>query len=152
MTDSVIDFLEKRNEAIEQRRREFERILFKNFLGVYLVVEDEVSTFNVEMVDISDKGCLLQLPLIKDGRQNYQRGNDLYLRLYFTPTSYLPITVTIKYHSEFIDSDGAKYQRYGCEFDREGASFEAIESFVQFITKFSELSYTDRSDSRQSVG
>ena len=62
MASGVINFIEKRKEAIEQRRREFERLLFRNFLGVYTVLSDEGKIIPIEIINISDKGCQIQIP------------------------------------------------------------------------------------------
>jgi hypothetical protein len=152
MTESIINFVEKRNEAIEQRRREFERIFFKNFLGVYIVLESEISANSAQIVDISEKGLLLQMPHDRESMRRYHRGIDLNLRIYFTPTAYLPIGVCVKYVTEYLDSEGVQHLRFGCEFDREGSTFEAIESFVEFLNKFAEHSCSDRQDHRNAAG
>lgn len=152
MTDAVIDFVEKRNEAIEQRRREFERIMLKNLLGVYSILDEPGSGHAVELIDISDKGCLIQVISDKENKKRYKKDMDAHLRVYFTKTAYIPITVNIKYGTDYIDSEGISYMRYGCEFDKTAVSFEAMDSFIKFIYKFAEHSCADRSDGRQSIG
>jgi hypothetical protein len=152
MTDAVIDFVEKRNEAIEQRRREFERIMFKNFLGVYSILDDQVKAYAVDLIDISDKGCLIQIPMDKETEKRYKKDMEVNLRIYFTPHAFIPLNVSIKYSTEYLEADGTQYLRYGCEFDKSAVSFEAMESFIRFIYKFAEHSCSDRHEARQSNG
>ncbi|MBF0360495.1 MAG: PilZ domain-containing protein [Oligoflexia bacterium] len=154
MTDEVINFTKKRNETIEQRRREFERVVFQNFLGVYTVLDEDNNTLPIELVDISEKGCLFQIAI----NINSQTGHEIYkdlrkksvadLRIYFTQKAYIPITVNVKYCKEYIDADGTNYLKFGCEFDKTPQTFEAMEYFIKFIYKFAEHASTDRGDHR----
>jgi hypothetical protein len=148
MTDSVIDFIGKRHEAIEQRKRDFERILFKNFLGVYMSLEDHVKAVETDIVDISDKGCLLQIPFVSQQKKKYKKDTEIHLRIYFTATAFLPVVLMIRYASEFIDEAGKRFLRLGCEYDKSVPSFEAMESFIQFTHKFAEHSSSDRQEHR----
>ncbi|MBF0315536.1 MAG: PilZ domain-containing protein [Oligoflexia bacterium] len=153
MTDEVINFTKKRNESIEQRRREFERVMFQSFLGVYSVIDNSGDqTIATELVDISEKGCLFQVPCHNPKNSNLiqqlKNRNVVDLRLYFTEKSYLLVTVNIKYCKEFVDQDGVTYYRFGCEFDKNSTSFEAMESFIRFIYKFAEHASTDRGDKK----
>ena len=62
MTDKVLDFIEKRKENVEAKRRNFERILFQNVLGAYTELDQDGTVYPVELVDISKDGCLFQIP------------------------------------------------------------------------------------------
>lgn len=156
MTDEVINFTKKRNESIEQKRREFERIVFQNFLGVYSVIDHNgEQTIASELVDISEKGCLFQVPCLNDKNLNtikiLKSKSTMDLRIYFTAKSFLLIAVTVKYCKEFLDDDGVTYYKFGCEFDKSSSSFEALDSFIKFIYKFAEHSSTDRSDMKSII-
>ncbi|MBF0207177.1 MAG: PilZ domain-containing protein [Oligoflexia bacterium] len=153
MTDEVINFVKKRNESIEQRRREFERVMFQNFLGVYSVLDDDKEqTVAIELVDISDNGCLFQIPCHNPKNsasiQHLRKKSSVDLRIYFTEKSYLLIAVSVRYCKEFVDMEGITYFRFGCEFDKSSSSFEALESFIKFIYKFAEHASTDRGDGK----
>ena len=50
MSEKVLDFIGKRNANIEQKRRNFERILFQNFLGAYTVLDDNGTNYKVQLV------------------------------------------------------------------------------------------------------
>lgn len=153
MTDEVINFTKKRNESIEQRRREFERVMFQNFLGVYTVLDNSDQTLPIELVDISEKGCLFQIPYYESHKDtnivnSLRKRSTADLRIYFTEKSYLLVTVIIKYCKDFSDLEGIPYLKFGCEFDKTSSSFEALESFIKFIYKFAEHASTDRGENK----
>lgn len=148
MTDKLLDFNKKREAAIEQKRRSFERILFQNFLGAYSVIDQAGSVYPIELVDISKEGCLFQIPWDVKSGTPYQAGHELSLRIYFTKDSYIPTTVAVKHSSETVAQNGNTYMQYGCTFDKSLPSFEALQSFIDFLYKFAEHSAIDRGDSR----
>lgn len=147
----VIDFMGKRSEQVEKKRRNFERLLFKNFLGSYSVIDDASSIYQISLVDISTTGCLFQIPSeSKDDGNVFEKDKEINLRMYFTQTSYLPVIATIKYSSVHIDEeDGREYRRYGCEFDQSVHSFKAVSSFVSFLSDYAEGSIEDNGESKQ---
>ena len=51
--DNILSFSDKREENIERKRRNFERVLFNNFLGAYSVIDQAGVVFPIEMQDIS---------------------------------------------------------------------------------------------------
>jgi len=144
----VINFKQKREESIEEKRRSFERVVFKNFMGTYSVVdEEEGSVYPIELVDISHDGCLFQVPWNKNNSKHFSEDKDVTLRMYFTEKSYIPVVLTIRHAHEYIDRTGT-YMRYGGQFDKETSSLEVVRSFVDFINKFAEHSIVDKGDSK----
>ncbi len=148
MTDKVLDFLEKRKENIEQKRRQFERILFNNFLGAYTVVDQGGSIYPVNLVDVSREGCLFQIPWNVDRDTKIAEGTEITMRMYFTKNSFIPVVMEIKYDREFIDQDGLTYMQYGAEFDTSMPSFSAVETFIEFMYKFAEHSSFDKGSNK----
>lgn len=148
MVDKVLDFNSKRKENIEEKRRTFERVLFENFLGCYTVIHNEGVIYPVDLVDISDDGCLFQVPWNVNNDKKFESGSEFTLRFYFTNKSYIPVIVTSKYGKEFIGPDGESYMRYGCEFDTSYPSFEALRPFIEFMYKFAEHSAMDTGDTK----
>ena len=144
MADSVLDFTEKRKENIEKKRRQFERVLFNNFLGAYTVVDQGGSIYPVSLVDISRDGCLFQVPWNIEKDTKFEKDHELTMRIYFTKESFIPVVMNIKYSREFVDEDGLVYMQYGSEFDSSMPSFQAIESFIEFMYKFAEHSSQDK--------
>jgi len=53
MAGKILDFVQKRKDLIEEKRQGFERIMFKNVLGAYAVLEDKGDIFPINLVDIS---------------------------------------------------------------------------------------------------
>ncbi len=148
MPSNVINFNKKRDEVVEKKRRNFERILFKDLMGCYTVVDKNDTLYSVELVDISEEGCLFQVPFTKNSIKKFKQGKKLPFRFYFTDKSYLPIVVEIRHGTEFTGPDGQKYMRYGCQFDQETHSYEVLDSFIKFIYKFAEYSSIDQGNTK----
>ena len=148
MTDKVLDFATKRKENIEEKRRNFERVMFQNFLGCYTVIQREGVIYPVELVDMSSDGCLFQIPWDVKSGTKFEKGTEFTLRFYFTNKSYIPVIVESKYGSEFVDNVGDTYMRYGCEFDKSYPTFEALKPFIEFMYKFAEHSAIDKGDTK----
>lgn len=144
MTDKVLDFNAKREENIEQKRRQFERILFNNFLGAYTVVDQGGTIYPVNLVDVSREGCLFQVPWNMDRDTKIEEGTEITMRMYFTKKSFIPVVMVIKRGQEHVDEDGQTYMQYGAEFDTSMPSFQAVESFIDFMYKFAEHSSFDK--------
>lgn len=144
MTNVVIDFNTKRNQAIKEKRREFERVLFQQILGVYSTLEDSGGLIPIQLVDISQKGLLIQIPRQENAKHQYEIDQEIQIRIYFTQKTFLPIICKIKYKKNFIAKNGRKFIRFGCEIDVNTAGYEAMKSFAKFIYKYAEVSVTDR--------
>lgn len=147
MTDKVLDFKLKREEIIEKKRRNFERIVFENFLGAYTVINQNGSIYPVTLVDISREGCLFQVPWNVKKDKKFDKTEEITMRLYFSNKSYIPVVINIKYGKEHLE-DGETYMRYGCEFDQSYPSFQALEHFVNFLYSFAEHSAVDKGDEK----
>ena len=146
MSEKVIDFHEKRKESVERKRRNFERVMFKNFLGFHGVIDDEGALSSVKIIDISQTGVLFQLPDFLCKEKKFEEGDVLSLRLYFTKESYIVAFVQVRYTKFHQDPVDGRTMQYGCEFDREVSTFKAFQSFIDFIYKFAEYSYEDRDE------
>lgn len=146
MTDKVLDFISKRKENIEDKRQNLERILFQNFLGAYSVIDKGGVIYPIQLVDISHDGCLFQVPWNVKTDEKFSEGFEVPLRVYFTKGTYIPVICNVKYSREFVERDGQTYMQYGCEFDKSMHSFEALESFIDFLYKYSEHSALDKGD------
>jgi len=148
MTDKVLDFVKKRKESVEEKRRAFERILFDNLLGVYTVLDNAGSIYPVKLVDISREGCLFQIPWNVRGDQKLKKDTEVSLRIYFTKQSYIPIIVKVKYGKEHLDTNGQMHMQYGASFDKGIKSFVAIQNFIDFLYSFAEYSTFDSGDQK----
>ncbi len=149
MSDTkIIDFVKKRSENVEQKRRAFERLVFQNFLGAYSVLDNNGTISPIELVDISQDGCLFQVPWKMGKDSKIPKGTEILLRMYFTKGSYIPCLVNIKHGKEVVMSDGVSYMQYGCEFNKSYSSFEAMETFIDFMYKFAKHSALDKGDTK----
>lgn len=146
--EKVLDFNKKKAETIEQKRRAFNRIVFQNFLGAYSVISDNGSIYPVTMVDIAADGCAFQVPWNSKKDTQLPSGFEVNMRMYFSDSSYIPVIMNIRHGKEVLGKDGITYMQYGCEFDKTHASFEAMQSFIDFIYKFAEHSAIDKGDTK----
>lgn len=144
----VIDFESKRKDSIEKRKRNFERVLFQEFLGSYAEIDENGTKFNVSLVDISRDGALFQIPFTEHARDYFTKGKETTVRVYFTKDDFLPVVINIRHATEYIDDKGNAFMRYGGEFDKSLPSFQAFEPFIEFIYKFAEFSCIDKGESK----
>lgn len=144
----VLDFNKKKADTIEQKRRAFNRVVFQNFLGAYSVIDDNGSIYPVTMVDIAGDGCSFQVPWNPSKDKKLASGFEVSMRMYFTNQSYLPVILLIRHGKEVLGKDGITYMQYGCEFDKSVPTFEAMQSFIDFIYRFAEHSAIDRGDTK----
>jgi hypothetical protein len=146
--NNVLNFVEKRKESIEKKRRSFERVMFQNILGVYTVIDSGGTVYPVSLVDISYDGCLLQTPWNDKQDTPFEKDKEITLRFYFTKSSFVPAIVKIKHTKEHQAEDGRNYMRYGSVFDKSISSFEALKCFIDFVYKFAEFSTTDHGENK----
>lgn len=144
----VVDFMEKRNKAIEQKRRSFERVVFQEFLGVFTVIDDDGSSYPVKLVDISKEGCQFQVPFSLKAKNKFKEGSEFTLKLFFAKSTYLPAVVTVRHAHEYVDKDGDAWLRLGSAFDTSLPSFKALSSFIDFIYQYAEFSCADKGESK----
>ncbi len=139
----VFDFGEKRRQNIEQKRRQFERVVFEEFLGVDAVIDDNGTGYTVKLLDVSREGLQFQVPFGPKARATFASGAELTLKLFFTKGTFLPVVVKVRHAKEHVEKDGTVSWRCGVEFDRGLPSFKAVESFIDFIYKYAEFSCVD---------
>lgn len=138
----IIDLNHYRKERDEERRREYERVLFNRILGVYSYAEisGKTSLNHVEVLDVSFSGLRFredkpELPL--------RVGQKIALRFYFTPSSYLRVVLNVKRVTKFQEEDRSGYD-YGCEMDTDTKSSEVLKAFVGFMYKYAETACNDQ--------
>ncbi len=144
----VLDFVEKRSQNIEEKRQGFERILFRNILGTYTVLDNEGTIYPVKLIDVSRAGCMFEIPWNPKKDKRYEKEEEIKMRMYFSEKSFIPVLVKIKYSMEKIEGGGQAFMRYGCEFDKSLTSFKALESFIDFLYNFAEYSTIDTNENK----
>ena len=137
----IIDLNNYRKERDEERRRDYERVLFNRILGVYSYTEGagKSALTHVEVLDVSYSGLRFR----EDKPELPMRvGQKVALRFYFTPSSYLRVVIDVKRVTKFKEEERTGYD-YGCEIDPATKSAEVLKSFVSFMYKYAETACND---------
>ncbi len=137
--EQIVNLSTVRQEIIEERRREYERVVFKSNFGVYSHME-QTGLHAIEIFDISEGGMQFQTPEKSSLRLN--AGDVIPVRFYFSTDNYISIDVKVVRSYTAIE-EGTPVHRYGCLIDKAMASYAAIYHFVQFITKCAEHGHKD---------
>lgn len=143
-TSKVIDFGKVREKRIEEKRRQYERVLFKNVLGAYGVAEGE-GLRAIELVDVSATGMSFQLPSYSKNLDGLKVGKEMIFRLYFSEDTYIPMGIKILNRRPCIEN-GNTYERFGCAIDTNMQSYGTYKTFVEFLTKYAESAHQDKGD------
>jgi hypothetical protein len=86
--NKIVELKPLRDARNEEKRRKFERILFKNMLGCFSVVEGKYLK-SVELIDVSKEGLSFQLPHSSKTALDFEINKDFIFRFYFNENSYL---------------------------------------------------------------
>ena len=138
---NIIDFVSKRNEIIEKKRRRFERVLFDNFFDIKTTIAGDVELM-VDLIDVSHGGCRFRI-LEKEAPASLKKGRVVTLNIYFAEGNYIPVSVAIGRSPKSVEGNGNHWKEYGGKFDKSLSSFQAMEAFVDFVYKYAEFSHTD---------
>ena len=139
----VVDFVQAREQKMEDKRRKAERIFFKHLLSVYCVV-GETQMRPIELIEVSEDGCAFQIPF--DARNPWPHSTEeMPIRLYFSQDTYIPLHLKIANSKPCIDN-GSRYIRFGCSVDKTLSSYPAYEQFVRFLKLYSEHAHKDKGD------
>jgi hypothetical protein len=135
--NKLVDLSAARRKRVEERRKNVERILFRNLMGVYSVIEDR-GLVGVQLVDISREGMAFQFPWRPGEEIAYSQGESVLLRLYFGQETFLPAEVEIRHCQEVVEG-GQTYMRFGGKLNKDLSSFKALNSFIEFIYQYAEF-------------
>jgi len=144
----LLDFNKKRDEVIEDKRQGLERLMFKNVLGAYAVIEEHGDIYPITLNDISHDGVSFEIPYNERAQERFSQGAEVKLRMYFSKHSFIPVIISIRHSTEIIGFNRAKFLRYGCEFDKSLTSFTAMRSFINFLYEFAEFSSHDEGQNK----
>lgn len=140
-TTQVVDFMEARNQKMDEKRRKTERIFFKNLLNVYCVMgEKELKP--IELIEMSEDGCSFQVPFEESRPWPTDSAQELTIRLYFSQDTYIPVVIRIANSRPSIDN-GVRFVRYGCAVDKTLSTYPAFVQFVKFLKLYSEHAHQD---------
>lgn len=142
----VINLSVVREAKIEERRRKYERVLFKNILGVYCVAEKN-GLKAVELVDVSAEGLSFQLPHDSKHLSSFAAGKEHAFRFYFSQDSFISVPVKVQNQRPCIE-EGNRFVRFGCSVDTSAQSYEAYKLFVLFLEKYAATCQQDKGDGK----
>lgn len=142
----IVDLGKVREAKTEEKRRKYERVLFKNLLGVYCVAQDE-ELRAVELVDVSEEGLSFQLPAHSKNLESFTSGKECLFRFYFSEETFIPVACRITNQRPCIEG-GSTYIRFGCTVDQSLQSYGTYISFVNFLTKFAQTAQIDGAKQR----
>ena len=141
--ERVVDFTEMREKRLVEKRRNNERVFFKNLLSVFTVTGNG-KVHPIEVIEVSEEGLSFHVP----ANQNSSwlgKIPEIPIRLYFSRDTYLEVLVRIVNSRPAIEK-GERYTRYGCSVDPETKSYPTYQLFVKFLKLYSENSHKDMGD------
>ena len=145
---TVINFMKAREAQLEERRRKYNRVLFKHILGAYCAIEGE-GLKAVELVDVSSEGLSFQLPADSKNLATIQSKKEFTFRLYFSEDTFIPVHAKVQNTRECLE-DGNRYLRFGCSVNTKLQSYETFHFFVSFLSSYIETSHQDKGDQKVS--
>lgn len=140
----IVNLSEVRQAKIEEKKRKFERVIFKQILGSYCVLEGK-GMKAVDIVDISEGGMSFQIAATSKQNDEISAGDTLSFRFYFSQDTYLPVSVSVQNKRDCIEN-GVHLVRYGCKVDQSLQSYETYLLFVNFVTRYAATSKQDSGD------
>jgi hypothetical protein len=140
----VIDFTQFRKKNVEQKRRQYERIFFEEFVGCYSVVDQNGAIFPIKVVDLSKTGCRIEVPDQWKNDEFFTIGSEVNVRLYFTKNSYLALVGKIVRRDQTKKPAQTDVLQFGLEFDTSLPSYKGLSSFMDFVEQFAEYSNVDK--------
>jgi hypothetical protein len=144
----VIDFTKFRKKNVEQKRRQYERIFFEEFVGCYSVVDQNGSIFPIKVVDLSKTGCRIEVSDHLHNDEFFTIGSELNIRLYFTKNSYLALAGQLV-RREVVHRPGKDaLLHFGLEFDTSLPSYKGLSAFMEFVDQFAEYSNVDKGSNK----
>lgn len=135
----IIDLNNYRKNKTEERKREYERVVFNRVLGVYSYVEHSKLS-SIEVQDISPTGVRFREI---SPEKVIKEESDITLRFYFTPSSFLRVVGKVKRVTSFKEK-GREGVEYGCELDKKTKSYEVIKKLISFLQQYSEVACQDQ--------
>lgn len=142
---SVINLDQFRNRKSEEKKRKTERIFFHHLVGVYGIIQPG-KMVPVDLIDVSEGGLAIQVPYPTETTSADkiwpQDSENLAIRLYFSPESFMEVKVDVKNSGPTIEN-GSKYVRYGCAVNPEQRAYQAWKNFVEFLKSYTDISERD---------
>lgn len=134
-TGTVISLEQVREKKLEEKKRKNERLFFTHLIRV-TATDFLKHSLEVQMIDVSLDGCAFQIPHSPRLQWPQPEGQPVYLKFYWTPTTYLEVPVAIQNRRDWID-EGVRSLRFGCAVDTGVQAYPAYQALVQFLKLYS---------------
>lgn len=135
----VLDMTERRQEIINQERREVRRTILTGFIGAFVVVPNK-GLLRVNIYDISENGIAFDLDRSVG---QFKKGEEVAMRVYLNQNTYFPFVATVQ-NVRLVDGDTTC--RHGMNFVKGTVNDEALYHFVKFIETVSASLEKDTGD------
>lgn len=135
----VVDMTQRRQEILQDERREVKRTILTEFVGAFCVVP-ALGLERVNLYDISDNGVAFDL---ERAQGHFKEGEEVAMRVYLNQYTYFPFAIKIA-HVRLSQEEGVL--RHGAEFLKDTVNKEALHHFVKFIETVSASLERDNGD------
>jgi hypothetical protein len=135
----VLDMTERRNEILQQERRQVKRTLLTEFIGAFALVPQK-GLLKVTLYDISEQGLAFDM---ENAAGHYSLGEEVAMRVYLSQSTYFPFVVTVQ-NIRTIGEESV--YRHGVNFVSDSINMEALHHFVKFIETVSSSLHGDEGD------
>lgn len=135
----VVDMTERRNEILQQERRQVRRTILSEFIGACVVLPKK-GLMKVMLYDISESGIAFDTT---GDAGHFKGGEELAMRVYLNHQTYFPFVVKITNVRGLVD-EGT--YRHGANFMMGTVNEQALHHFVKFIETVSASLQRDSGD------
>lgn len=123
---SLLDMTARRQEIINQERREVRRTILTGFIGAFVVVPQR-GLIKTDIYDISADGISFDLEATVG---HFKKNEEVAMRIYMNHNTYFSFTVQVQNYRAILDE---AVGRHGGKFVRGTVNDEALNHFVKFI-------------------
>lgn len=136
---AVIDMTEKRNEILNEERRQVKRTILSEFVGAFVLIPQK-GLFKVNLYDISENGLAFD---VEAEAGHFALGEEVAMRVYLNQQTYFPFVIRIQNVRAIEEEDTF---RHGANFLKGTMNEEALHHFVKFIETVSASLQSDGGD------
>ena len=136
---AVIDMTEKRNEILNQERRQVKRTILSEFVGAFVLIPRK-GLLKVNLYDISENGLAFD---VEAEAGHFALGEEVAMRVYLNQQTYFPFVVRIQ--NVRAEEEEGNF-RHGANFQKGTMNEEALHHFVKFIETVSASLQSDGGD------
>ncbi len=126
----ILDMKERREEMIQQERRQVKRTILTEFLGAFMVVPQK-GLQKITLYDVSENGLSFDTD---EEVGHLDVGDQVAMRVYLNKYTYFPFVVTVS-NMRLVEEEGV--YRHGVSFVKGTINDVALHHFVKFIENVS---------------